>query len=87
MSPELFKMFLYHLSSELNGLDINLPKLENYMLSHLLWADDLILVALDATSLQILLNTLNKFIVTGALGINITKTNVMVFNSSGRQFK
>ena len=41
MSPELFKLYIYELSEKLEELDYNL-----------LWADDLILLALDAETLQ-----------------------------------
>ena len=52
-----------------------------------MWADDLILVAIDAQSLKQLLNVLHRFVSTWELEVNISKTNVMVFNSSGRLLK
>ena len=52
MSPELFKMFIHDMSTELNSLiNINAPMLGGTTINHLLWADDLVLIALDAVSL------------------------------------
>ena len=57
MSPELFKMYIYDLSIRLAALeDLSAPELNGFLVSHLLWADDLILLALDAASLQKELN-------------------------------
>ncbi|KAL5271510.1 hypothetical protein ACHWQZ_G001950 [Mnemiopsis leidyi] len=51
-----------------------LQKLFNACLNH----------ALDAKSLQLLLDRLNEYAETWELSVNISKTNVMVFNSSSR---
>ena len=53
MSPELFKCFIHQLSLDLNSIDdINVPHLNSNRITHLLWADDLVLLALDGRSLQ-----------------------------------
>ena len=88
MSPELFKVYIYELSIKLEELDnTNVPSLNGFPVSHLLWADDLILLALDANTLQRQLDCLNDFVTSWELSINISKTNVMVFNSSSRILK
>ena len=90
MSPELFKIFLLDLSYELNntiGNTIQTPELNNTSLSHLLWADDLVLLALDRTSLQHLINVVHHFCNRWGLEVNIGKTAILVFNKSGRLLK
>ena len=58
MSPELFKTYLLDLSIDLNDTTgLNLPSLNGIILSHLIWADDLVFVALDALSLYRLSST------------------------------
>ena len=88
MSPELFKIFIHELSANLAGIEeLNAPLLNGLTVSHLLWADDLVLLALDAESLQKLLDCLSKYAEDWELSVNISKTNVMVFNSSSRILK
>ena len=55
--------------------------------THLLWADDLVLLALNPESLQLMLNTLPSYCSEWGLTVNTDKTAVMVFNRSGRQLK
>ena len=88
MSPELFKIYIHELSIKLSEIDeLNVPLLNGFKVSHLLWADDLVLLALDAVSLQRLLDCLHEYAVTWELSVNINKTNVMVFNASSRILK
>ena len=53
-------------------------------MSHILWADDLILLALNAESLQKQLNWLYQFVSKWELQVNINKTNIMVINSGSK---
>ena len=85
MSPELFKCFVHQLSVELNELkDVKVPVLNCERITHLLWADDLVLLALTPLSLQQMLNTLHSYCLEWGLSVNIAKTAVMVFNRTGR---
>ena len=89
MSPELFKCFINDLSEKLNTIhdDISVPVLDGVNVSHLLWADDLVLLALDTRSLQHMLNLLHEYCIEWGLTVNLGKTAVMVFNRSGRLLK
>ena len=85
LSPELFKMFVHELSQNLNDLDdTSVPCLNDFPISHLLWADDLILLALNAESLQKQLDCLHQFVTKWELQVNINKTNIMVFNTGSK---
>ena len=57
LSPDLFKVFLSDLSPLLERL--NCPDLMGKIVSHLLWADDLVLFALDPKTLQSQLDSLH----------------------------
>ena len=88
MSPELFKCYILRLSTLLNDMgDIRVPELNGIRLTHLLWADDLVLLALDRKSLQLMMDKLHEFCSEWGLSVNITKTAVLVFNRSGRLLK
>ena len=85
MSPELFKVFIHDLSVQLDSIEgLDVPLMDGLKISHLLWADDLVLLALDAASLQKLLDCLNNYADQWELSVNLGKTNVMVFNKSSR---
>ncbi len=51
------------------------------IVSHLLWADDLILLALDPLTLQKQLDALDSFRIEWGIDFNVLKTKVMRFNS------
>ena len=88
LSAELFKCYILDLSKRLNNIKgISIPNLNKYPLSHLLWADDLVLIALDKSSLQKLIDELESFCDQWGLEVNLKKTAVMVFNRSGRLLK
>ena len=79
LSPDLFKIYIRDLSPQLEH--DNCPKLMNQLISHLLWADDLILLALDPKTLQKQLDTLNNFCLEWGVEINANKTKLMKFNA------
>ena len=86
LSPELFKCYIHELSVRLNNITgTRNPLLNNVKITHLLWADDLVLLALDKGSLQAMIDELNSFCGEWGLIVNLKKTAVLVFNNSGRQ--
>ena len=88
MSPELFKCFIHQLSKDLNSIEgINVPLIGTAKVTHLLWADDLVLLALDKGSLQAMLNVLHSYCLEWGLAVNVSKTAIMVFNPTGRLLK
>ena len=87
MSPELFKIYIKKQSIE-EIEELNVPLLNGFKVSHLLWADDLVFLALYAPTLQRLLDCLHEYAEKWELNVNIGKTNyVMVFNTISRLLK
>ena len=88
MSPELFKCYLHELSDDLDTTsNVESPSLNSRKVTHLLWADDFVLLAINKDSLQKLLDTVYNFCTTWGLTVNMSKTAVLVFNKSGKQLK
>ena len=88
LSPELFKVYVHELSTQLDiATGIQSPTLAGRRITHLLWADDLVLLALDPASLQNLLKVLEDYCVTWGLTVNLKKTAIMVFNKSSVKLK
>jgi hypothetical protein len=78
LSPELFKSYMQDVSPLLNFG--NIPLLGDTLLSHLLWADDLVLMALDLVTAQRLFNTFVDYCKEWGLEVNESKTNLVIFN-------
>ena len=78
LSPDLFKIFFKDLSPLLNFE--NCPSLMQTSISHLLWADDLVILALDPVTLQNQLNKLNEYCKHWGVDINMDKTKLLIFN-------
>ena len=86
LSPELFKCYIHELSLKINALPgVESPQLNDQQITHLLWADDLVLLALNKESLQLMIDQLRSFCTDWGLIVNIKKTAVIIFNPSGRQ--
>ena len=77
LSPDLFKIFLSDLSGLLEIKDC--PRLSNIPISHLLWADDLILLSLSPEAAQKQINVLNNFCNEWGIEVNQSKTKVVEF--------
>ena len=79
LSPDLFKIFIQEISSLFKSSVVNYPALNSNIVSHLLWADDLVLLSLDAKGLQDNLDILHNFCIKMGLEINIKKTKIVTF--------
>ena len=80
LSPNLFKIFLSDLSGLLNTSDS--PKLSETLISHLLWADDLIMLSLNDETCQKQLRILDRFCNEWGLEVNELKTQIMIFGDN-----
>lgn len=80
LSPDLFKLFFKDLSPLLEFS--NCPLLINKIVSHLLWADDLVILALDPVTLQNQLNILSDYCKSWGVDINMDKTKLLIFNGT-----
>ena len=79
---------IHQLSVDLNNVTDNMvPELNSVQVTHLLWADDQVLLALDYNSLQSMLDVLFEYCNDWGLTVNTSKTAIMVFNQAGRQLK
>ena len=81
LSPQLFNLFIDDISNSIDNFDpvnINLQKLNCIM-----FADDLLMVSTSSDGLQKFIDTLQNYCDQWKLGINITKTKVMIFNAKG----
>ena len=77
LSPDLFKIFLGDLSPLLEFSDC--PYLSNLRISHLLWADELIMLSLNKNTAQRQINKLSNFCKEWGIEINELKTKVVIF--------
>ena len=79
LSPDLFKIFISDLYKLLEIKDC--PSLSNIPISHLLWADDLILLALTPEAAKKQLNILANFCNEWGIDVNQSKTKCVVFGN------
>ena len=84
-APLLFNIFINDIGDNLVNDDA--PILHDSIISHLLYADDLILLSTSEMGLQSNIEKVNTFCINWGLAINITKSKNMVFSKSGRLTK
>ena len=63
----------------------NCPELSKTQISHLLWADDLIMLSLSPETCQAQLDILGKFCEDWGIEVNEMKTQVMIFGQNKKQ--
>lgn len=80
LSPELFKVYFKELSDLLNTATTTCPTLSGKVITHLAWADDLVILSLDSVSLQKQVDIVANYCKEWGLEVNIAKTKFMVIN-------
>ncbi|XP_059224641.1 uncharacterized protein LOC131997617 [Stomoxys calcitrans] len=80
LSPLLFSLYINDLSDALEGgVDI-----EGINIKTLLYADDIVILAEDSTTLQQMIANLEEFCKKWSLIVNTEKSKIMVFRNGGR---
>ncbi len=77
ISPDLYKLYSESLAIEIEKLKIGV-KVGNLLVSVLMYADDVILIASTPTDAQALLNVVTKFGTDYQVKFNPNKTNIMI---------
>ena len=86
LSPKLFNLYIDDIK-DIFDEKCDPINLHDIKLSHLLYADDLIIVSKTEQGLKQGLKNLERYCEQWKLEVNISKTNIMIFNSSGRKLK
>ena len=77
ISATLFSIFINDLAEELNHSKLGIPLDENLVVSTLLYADDIVILAENEENLQSLLNIIANWCKQWKLEVNLTKTNIL----------
>ena len=85
LSPLLLNIFINDIGDDL--LLDDAPMLHDSKISHLLYADDLVLLSTTEIGLQNNIDRVNAFCKSWGLAINIDKSKIMVFSKAGRVSK
>ena len=87
LSPLLFNLYINEIAKHLSPTSEDSIMLQNEKITHLMYADDLIILASSKKTLQDKLNNLSKFAELKEISVNTKKSQVMVFNQSGKLMK
>ena len=82
LSPLIFSLFINDIETDLLQNKIQSSDINEINIFLLMYADDTVLVAERAESLQSLLDWLSKWTDDYGLTVNVTKTKVLVFRPS-----
>ena len=85
LSPALFSIYINDLILEINGLGIGI-QCDSRMISTLVYADDIILLAEKELDLQKLLDVVQTWCSKWGISINTQKSNVIHFRKKGKRF-
>ena len=81
ISPTLFSIFINDLAQEINRLNCGV-NLDGTIISVLLYADDIVLIAPTEENLQLMLDTMNSWCKKWKLTVNQEKTKVIHFRTA-----
>ena len=85
LSPALFSIYINDLILEINGLGLGI-QCDSRMISTLVYADDIILLAEKELDLQKLLDVVQTWCSKWGISINTQKSNVIHFRKKGKRF-
>lgn len=85
LSPLLFNIFINDLGDDM--VDTDAPMLHDSKISHLMYADDLLLLSTSETVLQHNISKVNEFCNRWGLSINVDKSKIMIFSKNGQVSK
>ncbi len=83
LSPLLFNLFIEDIKFEFDA-KCDQVCLADKQLSHLLYADDLLLISTSQSGLQRCLDKIQAYFSRFKLSVNLKKSNIMVFNKTGK---
>ena len=84
LSPTLFSLYINDLANEIKQMNLGVD-IGELLLSILLYADDVTLIAPDADSLQLMLDRLNEWCCKWRLTVNNEKTKIVHFRPASVQ--
>ena len=87
LSPLLFNIYINNIAEYLNSKPEKNLIIQDTLINHFLYADDLVLLSETKEGLQDQLNRLNKFAKDKDLTVNTKKSMVMIFNKAGKRLK
>ena len=83
LSPLLFNLFIDSINNEMDTLKFHGVQIGGETMTHLLYADDLVLFSYSVMGLQRLLDGLTRFSKDFSLQINMSKSKIVVFKRGG----
>ena len=87
LSPLLFNLYVNSITQYLQPTNDDKIYIHDQKITHFMYADDLVIVAASRENLQKKLDKLSEFAGTKDLTINTKKSQVMIFNKSGKLLK
>ncbi|CAL8092827.1 unnamed protein product [Orchesella dallaii] len=84
LSPKLFTLFIDDIVDDIKLAGATPVRIEKFDVDMLLFADDIVLVALSSNDLQKKIDRINVYFQTNMLKVNLSKTKVIVFRKANK---